>query len=188
MMPFKHLVDEVRGLGTTSAGIVTLVVFVNEIDKEAFFYGACAFLFLLSFAGGIYFGKAREATKQFLFWGMSTLVMAAALSAFASYDALAFLDSDTWSIFVMVVFWGIPTLGFGWLAFVRKFERKPGMINTAFIGQAGVIGALVGGMTLWVSKGNFISVLGFLLLTAFGSLLLGLAMFYLRSLIVWREG
>ena len=186
-MPFKNLVDEVRGGGITSAGILMLIVFLSDIENGGFYYGACAFLFLMSFAGGTYFDKGRETTKPFLFWGMGTLAMAAALSAFVSYEGLAFLGSGVWSMFVMVLFWGIPTLWFSWLAFVRRVERKPGVINTAFIGQAGVIGALVGGMTLWVSKGHFISALGFLLLTAFGSLLLGLAMFYLRSLIDWRQ-
>ena len=183
MMPFKHLIDEVLAMAAINAGLVALAMPEISLVGRLCVYAICVTLIGIAFVGGSCYKRNKEVSQSFFIWSLSTLLFAGFLSASMSYFQLDFLDSSAWAMFITVLFWSIPIVAFAWLAFVKRIERTPGVVNTSIIGHAGIVGALSGGITLWIAKDHFIATVGFLLLTTVGSLSLGLAMFHMRRLI-----
>ena len=186
-MPFKHLVDEVRGSGILTGGVVALFASVLKVNVGIWVYALCIVLPLMGICGGAYFDRNNKAmSRPFLIWSVSMLLCAVALIALVSYHTLA-VFGPVISFWITTSTWGVILSGLIWLFFVYRVERKPRHVNTEAIASAGVIGAVAGGVAFLISKDIFMSILGFLVMTIIGATLVGLLMSHLRDFIEFRK-
>lgn len=186
MMPFKHLVDEVRVFGILTGGMVALFAFVLEARVGIWMYALCIVLPLIGICGGAYFDRNKAISRPFFIWSLTTLSCAVALVAFVSYHSLAIFGA-VMAFWISASTWGVIVGGLVWLFFVYRVERKPRHVNTEAIAATGVLGAFLGGLAFLIPKDVFMSILGFLGMALVGFVLAGLLMAHLRDLLEFKK-